>query len=52
MSNLINNFVNYLYLKERSRKKNVVIEQCSEKYLHKTSVEKLGKEQQLKIIYF
>jgi hypothetical protein len=52
MPNLINNFDNYLYFKERLRENGSAVEQYSEKYLHQLSAEKLKKETQLKIIYF
>lgn len=49
MLNLINNFVNYLYLKERSKEENHAIEINSERYLHKLSTKKQEKESRLKI---
>lgn len=54
MSNLVNNFINYLYLKERSREKtsrivseitySTVIELYSEKYSDESSAQKLEKD--------
>lgn len=54
MSNLVNNFVNYLYLKERSREEttrivseitySTVIELYSEKYPDESSAQKLEKD--------
>ena len=54
MSNLVNNFINYLYLKERSRAEtsrivseitySTVIELYSEKYPDESSAQKLEKD--------
>lgn len=54
MSNIVNNFVNYLYLKERSREEtskivseitySTVIELYSEKYSDESSAQKLEKD--------
>lgn len=54
MSNLVNNFINYLYLKERSREEtsrivseitySTVIELYSEKYSDESSAQKLEKD--------
>jgi len=51
MSNIVNNFVNYLYLKERSKEESYVIEINFEKYPHKLPTKNLEKESQLKINY-
>ena len=52
MTNLINNFVNYLYLKERSREQSHVSEINSERYLPKLSRKELNKKSRLKNFYF
>ena len=52
MSKLINNLVNYLYLKDREREENSVIKIHSKKYFLTLFLHKLIKESQLKIVYF